>query len=77
MPPVDKEIVEFGAKVQRADYDEFKENFPQYGAVNWFINTSLQEFNRAVRENPTSKDIINQAIQKMLEDNRAAGIPTT
>lgn len=65
-----KEVVEFGAKVSKADYEEFKKNFPQYGAVNWFINSTLQQFNKQVSENPSNKDLIDAAIKQMLEDNR-------
>lgn len=67
-----QDLVEFGAKVPSAEYEEFKENFPQYGAVTWFINSTLAQFNAAVRENPTAKDLIDKSINSMLELNRLA-----
>lgn len=73
MPAVADDKVEFSAKVPRSEYDIFKERFPQYGAVNWFINTTLAEFNRKVEENPASTELINQAISKMLMENRDNG----
>lgn len=61
---------EFSAKVPLEEYEEFRKNFPQYGAVNWFINLSLVEFNRHVRENPTTADLVRKAIQDMVEERR-------
>lgn len=67
-----RETKEFSAHVPTNEYEEFKANFPQYGAVNWFINSSLTEFNRIVRENPTAKQQIVQSIEAMLQLNRLA-----
>jgi hypothetical protein len=62
--------VEFSAKVSKEAYDEFKETFPQYGAVNWFINSALESLNAKVKESPEFKDIVNSAISDLLEKNR-------
>ena len=70
MPAVSKDTVEFSAKVPREQYDAFKENFGQYGAVQWFINESLAEFNRKIAEQPSLKEQVNAAIESMLRANR-------
>lgn len=67
-----RETKEFSAHVPVDEYEEFKRNFPQYGAVNWFINSTLTEFNRVVRENPTAREQIVQSIEAMLQLNRLA-----
>lgn len=64
------EQIEFSAKVPSEDYEEFKHNFPQYGAVSWFINSALREFNRLNRENPTARELVNESIQNLLVENR-------
>lgn len=66
----DEETKEFSAKVPTAEYEEFKRNFPQYGAVNWFINTTLAHFNRLVKKNPSSVELIDASIREMLEARR-------
>lgn len=58
--------VEFGAMVPAAVYEEFRTNFPAYGAVKWFINEALDTFNQKVRENPNFKKIVNDAIEEMM-----------
>lgn len=66
-----KATTEFSALVPTAEYEFFKENFPQYGAVTWFINECLRLFNEQVREEPSSKEKIHQAIQAMRDMNQA------
>lgn len=62
--------VEFGSHVPASEYEFFKEHFPQYGAVKWFINSMLIEFNEQIRQNPSVKEQIDAAIQNMLETSR-------
>jgi hypothetical protein len=61
---------EFSAKVPLDEYNRFKQNFDSYGAVNWFINTALKEFNDRVAANPTLKQLVNEAIDEMLVARR-------
>lgn len=63
-------MIEFSAKVPDEQYQKFKEVFPQYGAVNWFINTALASFNAQVDARPEVKELVNQAISNMLEERR-------
>lgn len=78
MPAVGNDQVEFGAKIPRELYDEFKEQFPQYGAVAWWLNTALESFLTQIAEDPTTKEQINAAILSMLRENRGETlIPTT
>jgi hypothetical protein len=67
---VPNDTVEFSAHVPIDEYNEFKKNFNQYGAVKWFINESLAQFNAQVRENPTLRQLVSNAVQQMLDDNR-------
>lgn len=61
---------EIGAPVPTAEYEFFKESFPQYGSVKWFINSALLEFNERIRANPSLKEQINAAIQQMLDTSK-------
>jgi len=63
--------VEFGSDVPQELYDEFKRRFPQYGAVKWFINSSLSAFLDATREMPEVSEVIDSQIRSMWEGNRA------
>lgn len=65
-------FTEFGAPVPDAEYEFFKEQFPQYGAVKWFINQALIGFNEQVRANPQVKDHINGSIEQMVGLTRLA-----
>ncbi len=58
---------EFGGRVPEQQFDLFKSAFPQYGAVNWFINQSLEALNRRVKANPGIKNVIDLAIDDMLD----------
>lgn len=62
--------VEFGARIPRKLFDEFREYFPQYGASTYFINTSLEEFMAGVRGDPSARERVRAAIEKMVRDNR-------
>lgn len=70
MPAAD--TVEFSANVPKSEYDTFKQNFPQYGAVTWFINQALINFNEEVRRSPAAKEQIEKSIQQMVDLNRLA-----
>lgn len=67
-------FVEFGAPVPEAEYDFFKEQFPQYGAVKWFINQALITFNEQVRQNPTTKDHVRKSVEEMVGLTRLARV---
>lgn len=69
-----REVVQMSAEVPKAEYDAFKDNFPQYGAVSWFINNALAQFNAQVRANPTAKRLIDRAVDDMLELNKNISI---
>ncbi len=58
--------VEFSATVPAEEYEEFKNNFPAYGAVKWFINECLSSFNRKMRENPSLKQVVTEAIDDVV-----------
>jgi hypothetical protein len=62
-----KPTVEFSARVPREDFEEFKANFPQHGAVQWFISTALKEFNRVCSSSETIQEQVEQAIEQMLK----------
>lgn len=62
--------VEFSAHVPYEDYKEFKENFPQYGAVKWFLCGALHQFNLQVRQDPSLKQKVAAAIQELLDLDR-------
>lgn len=64
--------VEFSSKVPEEEYERFKKRFPQYGAVNWFINASLKNFNDACDGVPDSQELVNRSINLMLAKNRGA-----
>jgi hypothetical protein len=63
-------VIEFSAKVPDEEYQAFKEAFPQYGAVNWFINTALHNFNEQVKANPVVTELVNRSINDMLQERR-------
>ena len=65
-----RSFVEFSATVPRDAYEEFRENFPQHGAVKWFINVALLEFNERIREQPSSKQLIDASIASMMDLSR-------
>lgn len=58
--------VEFSALVPADEYEKFKNNFPAYGAVKWFINESLHAFNQKVQEHPSLRDLVDTAVSEML-----------
>lgn len=61
---------EFSAKVPEPEYLRFKNQFPMYGAVNWFINTALKEFNDRVEANPNLRELVSQSVEQMLVERR-------
>lgn len=63
-------MIEFSAKVPDEEYAAFKKAFPQYGAVNWFINTALANFNEQVRLHPEVTELVNRSIEGMLQERR-------
>lgn len=67
MPTLNSKV-EFGGRVPQDEYETFRENFPQYGATNWFINAALQRFNQLVEDNPIIKRAVDQAIDDMLDE---------
>ena len=67
--PLDQ--VEIKARIPQAEYDKFRDAFPQYGAVTWFVNAALVRFNRLVEENPSLQDVVADAVEEMVRDTRA------
>lgn len=67
-----EEKVEFSSKVPQEEYERFKKRFPQYGAVGWFINSSLKTFNDLCELIPDSQEMVNRSINLMLAQNRGA-----
>ena len=63
---------EFSAKVPEEEYDQFKQRFPQYGAVNWFINESLRIFNEECAKETVGIELVHRSINLMLAQNRGA-----
>lgn len=76
MATLPEDTKEFGARIPESEYERFRKAFPQYGASTWFINTSIREFNEQVAANPSSIELINASIVKMLQDNRERGEDT-
>lgn len=68
------DTVEFSAKIPRELYDRFKALFPQYGAVNWFINTATQTFVDECEKEPSSVETVNRSVNLMLAANRGANL---
>lgn len=64
------DTTEFSAKVPTELYNSFKEAFPQYGAVTWFINSSLEAFMKKVDSNPEYRVLVEVAVTQMLDDQR-------
>ena len=62
--------VEFSARVDEAEVERFKGMFPQYGSATWFITTALKAFNDQAAKNPTMQDMVDIAIESMVEENR-------
>lgn len=63
-------MIEFSAKVPDDEYRRFKDKFPMYGAVNWFINTALKEFNDKVEANPSLRQLVADSIEELVTTNR-------
>lgn len=63
-------IKEFSAKVPEEEYERFRKHLPMYGAVNWFINTALKEFNDRLEANPSLRANAVDAIDQLLVDRR-------
>lgn len=68
-----KDEVEFGARIPRALYEEFKGFVPQYGGVQWFLNAALTSFVEHCKTNPTLVDYIDDSVRAMVSLNRMAG----
>lgn len=63
---------EFGTKVPTEEYLKFRRRFPQYGSVNWFINTVLQKFNKLCDAQPDAEVLLQRSINEMLAERRGA-----
>lgn len=67
-----QKLIEFSAHVPEDEYRTFKQNFPQYGAVKWFINMALRQFNEECRAHPSNVELGAAAIQRGLDLEREA-----
>jgi hypothetical protein len=65
-----KDQTELSAYVPTEEYEFFRQQFPQYGASTWFINSCLAEFNARVREDPSAVEKIRKSIEAMVTLNR-------
>ena len=59
-------MVEFGGKIPYDAYEEFRTNFPQYGATNWLINEAVLQMNSLIRANPQYRDIVSEAVKNAI-----------
>lgn len=66
--------VDFGSKVPAPLYERFKEHLPIYGAVKFFINTSLENFVSRLDEDPSLVDEVKMAVDEMVDFNRKHGV---
>lgn len=68
------DTVEFSAKIPRELYERFKALFPQYGAVNWFINTATATFVEECEKEPSAPEVVNRSVNILLAINRGANL---
>lgn len=62
---------EFSARVPDEDYQEFlRLTDGVYGATTWFITSCLKEFIQRERENPSPREKIRGAIERLLEERK-------
>ena len=66
---------EFSAHVPIAEYTFFMEQVGKYGAAKWFINEALKAFNQKLRENPSLRVLVSEAVDEMLHLDREAKKP--
>lgn len=59
--------VEFSARVPQSEYARFKARFPQYGSVQWFINSVLKQFNDRLQAEPSLEEVIHESIQSSID----------
>lgn len=67
---------EFSAHVPIEEYNFFMEQVGKYGAAKWFINEALKAFNQKLRENPSLRRLVQEAIDEMLFMDRESKKPT-
>ena len=60
-------LVEFSAKVPKADYEEFIGLLPIHGATAWLIRNALKECNAKLRNDPTLVERLREAIGEALK----------
>lgn len=68
------ELKKFCGLVSAEEVDRFRAAFPQYGAVQWFLTTTLKAFNDHVAQHPRSVDLIDASIKSMLNEGRDEAI---
>lgn len=66
---------EFSAHVPIEEYNFFMEQVGKYGAAKWFINEALKTFNQRLRENPSMRRMVTEAIDEMLHLDRESKKP--
>lgn len=72
-PDVSNGKVDFGAKVPQELVEEFHAHLPIYGATVWFLTESLAEFNTLLRNDPSLRKHVSEAVERMVAKTRAAG----
>jgi hypothetical protein len=55
-------LIEFSAKVSKADYEEFIGYLPIHGSTAWLIRNALKEINNKLRADPTLTERLREAI---------------
>lgn len=58
-------LIEFSAKVPKADYEEFIGYLPIHGSTAWLIRNALKEINAKLRDDPTLVSRLREAITEM------------
>lgn len=61
---------EFSALVPLVEYERFRERHPGYGAVMWFINTALKNYNDLMDQYPELGSEVDASIKNMVDLNR-------
>ena len=62
--------IEVKARVSQSEYLRFKERFPQYGALQWFITSVMRAFNDRLAAEPTLEEIISDSIETSVRINK-------
>lgn len=62
----DTSQVEFSAKVDKADYEEFIGHLPIHGATAWLIRGALKNINEKLRDDPSLTLQLRESISELV-----------